>query len=163
MTTDDLNTLFAYGRWATRRLLHAVSCLNVSALDQPLETSFGTLRGTILHLYGVERLWLDRWQNGPVGPAAPAWLDSIGDIELHWENVWQGQATFVRSRSVGDLDAVFAYRNRSGGVAEVRTRDMLVHVVNHGTYHRDQIASELRQLGGTPVPTDFLLFTKESQ
>ena len=34
----------------------------------------------------------------------------------------------------------------------------LQHVVNHGTYHRGQITTMLRQLGATPVSTDLSRF-----
>lgn len=34
----------------------------------------------------------------------------------------------------------------------------LQHVVNHGTYHRGQITTMLRQLGAKPVSTDMSRF-----
>jgi uncharacterized damage-inducible protein DinB len=34
----------------------------------------------------------------------------------------------------------------------------MVNVVNHSTYHRGQVASMLRQLGGKPAATDYVLF-----
>jgi uncharacterized damage-inducible protein DinB len=33
--------------------------------------------------------------------------------------------------------------------------------VNHGTYHRGQITTLLRQLGATPVATDMIAFYRE--
>jgi len=39
---------------------------------------------------------------------------------------------------------------------------MIVHVVNHGTYHRGQVATMLRQLGAKPaVSTDMIVFYRE--
>jgi uncharacterized damage-inducible protein DinB len=38
---------------------------------------------------------------------------------------------------------------------------MVRHVVNHGTYHRGQVAAMLRQLGYSPPPTDYLVFFDE--
>jgi uncharacterized damage-inducible protein DinB len=38
---------------------------------------------------------------------------------------------------------------------------MLQHVVNHGTYHRGQIATMLRQLGNKSQSTDLILFYRE--
>jgi uncharacterized damage-inducible protein DinB len=42
-----------------------------------------------------------------------------------------------------------------------RLGDMLVHVANHATYHRGQVATMTRQVGGTPVSTDFIRFASE--
>ena len=38
---------------------------------------------------------------------------------------------------------------------------MLLHLVNHSTYHRGQVTTLLRQQGATGVPTDFLVFIDE--
>jgi uncharacterized damage-inducible protein DinB len=35
------------------------------------------------------------------------------------------------------------------------------HVVNHGTYHRGQITTMLRQLGAQPILTDLMHFYRE--
>jgi uncharacterized damage-inducible protein DinB len=38
------------------------------------------------------------------------------------------------------------------------------HLVNHGTYHRGQVVTMLRQLGaGTPPSTDLIAFYREQQ
>jgi uncharacterized damage-inducible protein DinB len=38
---------------------------------------------------------------------------------------------------------------------------MFQHLVNHGTYHRGQIATMLRQLGNKAQSTDLILFYRE--
>jgi uncharacterized damage-inducible protein DinB len=109
----------------------------------------------------VERLWLDRWLG-----RSPGALSSVGAaagvaaITTAWLPVWEGQTAFLADLSDESLNGTFQYRNQSGKSATVGTLDMLIHVVNHATYHRGQIASQIRQVGGTPVPTDFLVFAK---
>ena len=51
-----------------------------------------------------------------------------------------------------------SYVNVKGETWTYRLEEMLVHLVNHSTYHRGQVATMLRQLGKTPEPTDYLLF-----
>jgi uncharacterized damage-inducible protein DinB len=39
---------------------------------------------------------------------------------------------------------------------------MLLHVFNHGTYHRGQLVTMLRQLGIENIPaTDFIVWSRE--
>jgi len=39
---------------------------------------------------------------------------------------------------------------------------MLLHVFNHGTYHRGQIVNMLRQLGIEKIPqTDFIVWSRK--
>jgi uncharacterized damage-inducible protein DinB len=35
---------------------------------------------------------------------------------------------------------------------------MILHVVNHGTYHRGNITAMLRQMGYASVPTDYGIY-----
>ena len=37
----------------------------------------------------------------------------------------------------------------------------MLHVVNHSSYHRGQIAAMLRQVGATPRGTDLMLYYRE--
>jgi len=37
------------------------------------------------------------------------------------------------------------------------------HLVNHGTYHRGQVTTLLRQVGGETVPLDMSYFFREQQ
>jgi uncharacterized damage-inducible protein DinB len=38
---------------------------------------------------------------------------------------------------------------------------MLQHLVNHGTYHRGQVATMLRQLGSKAESTDLIFYYRE--
>jgi uncharacterized damage-inducible protein DinB len=38
---------------------------------------------------------------------------------------------------------------------------MLQHLANHGTYHRGQVTTMLRQLGAKPQATDLILFYRQ--
>ncbi len=39
----------------------------------------------------------------------------------------------------------------------------MMHLVNHGTYHRGQITTMLRQLDAQPILTDLMHFYREKQ
>jgi uncharacterized damage-inducible protein DinB len=39
---------------------------------------------------------------------------------------------------------------------------MLLHLFNHGTYHRGQLVNQLRQLGIAKIPpTDFIIWSRK--
>jgi uncharacterized damage-inducible protein DinB len=60
-----------------------------------------------------------------------------------------------------DLTQPRVYKNSMGNTFENRVSDILTHVVNHGIYHRGQIAMILRENGLNPVPSDFIYFARE--
>lgn len=53
------------------------------------------------------------------------------------------------------------YSNFAGEKFTSLAGDILFHVVNHSTYHRAQIASELRRNGIEPPVTDFILLKRQ--
>jgi uncharacterized damage-inducible protein DinB len=56
--------------------------------------------------------------------------------------------------TVADLRDLFAYDDW----ANARLLDLLLHVVNHSTYHRGQAAMLLRALGAVAPETDFVVY-----
>jgi uncharacterized damage-inducible protein DinB len=52
-------------------------------------------------------------------------------------------------------------RNLAGNTYRNTLADLIRHVVNHSTYHRGQLATQLRQLGQIPPATDFIVYRRE--
>lgn len=48
-----------------------------------------------------------------------------------------------------------------GGRGAMSRRDILLHVVNHATYHRGHVTAMLYQLGIAPPSTDLPVFLRE--
>lgn len=61
----------------------------------------------------------------------------------------------------GEVVQPFTCRDLAGNLCTLRLLECLLHLVNHGTYHRGQITSKLRQLGAQPVSTDMNRFFQD--
>jgi uncharacterized damage-inducible protein DinB len=60
-----------------------------------------------------------------------------------------------------ELSKVIHYATFAGMSTKSTLLDILHHLMNHGTYHRGQLTTFLRQLGFTKIPsTDFITFTR---
>ena len=54
------------------------------------------------------------------------------------------------------------YKALNGQPASSRIGEMLQHVVNHGTYHRGQVTTMLRQVGAAPPKSaELIVFYRE--
>lgn len=157
MTRDDIEKLFAYGRWATAKTLESASTLSVEELAQPVGGSFGSVQGTLAHLYGADWVWLERFHGRSPSslPGADA-LTTLATIRERWEPVQQGLQRFVDALAPGRLTDPVTYVNFAGKTWTYPLGEALVHVANHGTYHRGQVATLLRQLGKKAASTDYL-------
>lgn len=164
MDLDTLTGLVAYHHWAADRLLASASGLPAERLDRPLGGSFSTGRGLLTHVVGVEWLWLERW-NGRAPTQVPdlSDCDTAGDFRAEWDHIKAGQREFVSGLTDAALKRPFTYTSLRGGTYTYTLAEVLQHVVNHGTYHRGQIAHFLRQQGETPPSTDYLLYLDESR
>lgn len=165
MTTpsaDLLRSLFAYDDWANKRALDACASLSPEQFTRDLGSSFHSVRDTLAHISGAQWIWLERL-NGRAPAALPA-LDTCGDLpslRLHSSEVARDLLAFVNAASDADLARVLEYRTSRG---EYRTPiwQILLQLVNHGSYHRGQITTMLRQLGAKPVNTDLIGFYRET-
>ena len=67
----------------------------------------------------------------------------------------------LRGLTQSDLDRIMEYKTFKFGVYRNPVWQALQHLANHGTYHRGQVTTMLRQLGATPVLTDLMHFYRE--
>lgn len=159
MDLETIRDLYAYNRWANARALEAASTVSSADFTKEVGGSFASLRGTLAHMYGAEWIWLERWR-GTSPRSLPFALDfpDVGTIRSRWHDVERGQTEFLDALDSGRLGEVISYVNLKGESFAYPLRRMLQHVVNHATYHRGQITTLVRQLGGTPLSTDLLLY-----
>jgi uncharacterized damage-inducible protein DinB len=159
---DEFRRLFTYNRWATLRFLDAAEALRADEVSRPIASSFPSVLATLTHMLGAEWVWLQRWKgSSPRSFPDAASLDSVAAVRARWEDLWADQRAFLDRLGDEDVDRVLGYANMSGTPDERRLGDLLRHVVNHGTYHRGQVATLLRQLDRTPPSTDYVRYLRE--
>jgi uncharacterized damage-inducible protein DinB len=159
MNLEDVRTLFAYNRWANRRLLEAVNQLSAEELDRDVRASFASMKGTLRHLLWGERSWLRFWRQGTSEPAlSPRDLPDLPSIIEAWTRLEEEKDVFARELTDERLGAPCPVDENSYVLGE-----LIQHAVNHSTHHRGQITLMLRQLGRTPPNTGFRQFLTDSR
>ena len=158
----EVQELFAFHRWANARLLDAAGGLGAEDFARDLGSSFPSVRETLVHLLSADWIWLERW-HGRSPTAGPGWdaVATHAELRARWAEFECDQRAFLEGLSEADLDRVVPYRALSGAAFANPLGELLRHVVNHGTYHRGQVATLLRQLGVQPPQTDLILYYRE--
>jgi uncharacterized damage-inducible protein DinB len=138
--------------WARDKLLGAAKGLSDAQLDRPFEVGEGSLRATLRHLYGAERVWLERWRgtDQPRFPNAHA-VTGLEELQRAWCSVAEARNEDLAALASGDLDRPITYRDRQGLPHTAALGDILLQVCNHGVHHRAQALNMLRHLGA-PLP-----------
>ncbi len=151
-----------YNKWANDKIMDTVLQMSSEITDKPIESSFGSLRLTILHLWFTESLWWQRLHltEKIVTPASDsnipleAVCDGLKKQSLQWYE-WVVNAKDLY------LNHVFAYRNSRGEEYKQPVFQMLLHLFNHQSYHRGQVIVMLRQSGVKKLPnTDFINWSR---
>ena len=162
MRLAEMTEHFAYADWANERMLQAVTALTDEQVNRDLGSSFHSIRATVAHVAGAEWLWLRRW-TGPSPSAFPAWVKTAGvaDLVARFREIERERGAFLGSLTDADLakPVSFTLLNGHGDVQMLEAQ--MLHVVNHSTYHRGQVAGMIRQVGGTPVSTDLIQYHRQ--
>lgn len=161
MTIDEARELVGYGCWANALMFDAIAGLTEEQFGASVASSFPSVGATLAHLVGAEWVWLRRWL-GESPTAVPAWAakPNLADLKAQLATVEAGRARFLSGLSDTDLDRVVSYRNMAGQSYAEPLGDLIRHVVNHSTYHRGQVATQLRQLGVKPPGTDLIAYLR---
>jgi len=136
--------LLEHARWADARVFAALGP------DAPADAV-----RLFAHLAAAAVLWWTRIEARPA--PLPVWPDlSPDEAQRHLDAAYDALVTFAD----GDLSAPVSYVNSKGEAFTSTVGDILLHVAQHGAYHRGQIARAFRQAGQTPPYTDFIQFAR---
>ncbi|MGA8036914.1 MAG: DinB family protein [Candidatus Acidiferrales bacterium] len=159
MNAEDFKTLFRYNAWANRRTVEACAGLRAAQFTKDLESSFRSVRDTLVHIMAVERVWLDRWKLAWDGSfLKAAGFPDIESVRTAWVPIERELLGFVDALSDEGTKRIVPHKNSSGAEFQMPLWELMQHVVNHGTYHRGQITTLVRQAGGKPLATDLVGF-----
>src|SRR5260370_14203540 len=88
MKPEEMVALYEYNAWADRRALQAASALTREQFTKQLGSSFSSVRDTLSHIYGVEWLWLERFQGrSPSALPDHAEFAHIAKLQASWAAV----------------------------------------------------------------------------
>jgi uncharacterized damage-inducible protein DinB len=155
MNRQDIFALYDYNAWANGRILGTVEPLTPEQFLRDLGNSFPSVRDTLVHIAGAEWAWLRRWQGESPTALIPATdFPTLASVKERFAAVQRERQTFLSSLTEERLGQPFDYKDLAGNAYRLPLVQSMQHVVNHGTYHRGQITTLLRQLGARPVSTD---------
>lgn len=164
MNLSELRTLVDYHYWGRDRLMQAVEQLTPEQLSFTIESSFSSVRDTLVHLWGAEVIWLNRWEgHSPTALPAGDDLSDFASIRRAWEEEETKIRALLERLGEDGVNRSMEYRMFDGKAYVQPFWQMLLHVVNHGSYHRGQVTTMLRQLGVQPPrQMDFSAFCRET-
>ncbi|HEV8383457.1 MAG TPA: DinB family protein [Candidatus Acidoferrales bacterium] len=162
MSPDEFCVLFEYDAWANHRLLDAAAALTPEQFTRDLGSSFPSVRDTLAHIMFGQWIWLERWNDrSPKSFPSAADFPDLASLRKRCAEIEADLLAFVRGLTPERIAEVAEYKTLTAGTFSAPLQYTLQHLVNHGTYHRGQVTTMLRQLGAKSVSTDLSLFYRE--
>ncbi len=165
MNINDLKILYQYNYWARDKVLQAAGVLSHDQLTSQSSISFGNMFKALTHILNAEWIWRLRCQKNS-SPNTMLLEEKITDFES-LQSVWLSEEiqmrSYINELEDIDLERVVKYGQMGGAEQHNVLWHIMVHIVNHGTQHRAEIASLLTDLGHPPGYLDFILFLREKQ
>ena len=152
MLLADVRFVFAFDRWASRRILEAAAGIDEATWSARNVVDERGLGGILVHQLGSTQ----RWRHGLSGSAEQPRpekgpLLSVEALRAAFEEEWAAYEAWFATL---DDDAMLTLEDG------VPVWTLLLHVVNHGTQHRSEAAALLTEAGHSPGDLDLVDFAE---
>jgi uncharacterized damage-inducible protein DinB len=157
-----LLTYAKYNLWANQALLGAINKLDAEKHLVPVKSSFKTIRETAFHIWDAEYVWLNRFKGNSL-PFMTKDLPASTPIESFIDGA-KKFVEYVESQDDSFFTGFTIFRDLSGKEHTMDNAGMLMHCMNHSSFHRGQIVTMLRFLGyeGEMPRTDLIVYLREN-
>jgi uncharacterized damage-inducible protein DinB len=155
--------LTRYKAWANELIFSMVRDLPYEEAVRQRKTRFGNMVHTLNHVYVIDSVFQAHLQGREHGYTARNTSDHPPLDEL-WDEVRaldEWYVGFADGMSSEDLDRSIHFNFIGGGEGVMTCNEMILHVVNHGTYHRGFVGDMMYQAGVTPLATDLPVFLRD--
>lgn len=141
--------LYQYNQWANERVLSGLQRQNVDKEE---------ILKIMSHVVSALFIWLSRIEGKSPAPF-PLWkIYPLQELIAMNEEITRRWLDFVQNHD--DFNWEMSYNNYVGDPYTNNVEQIMIHLVNHSSYHRAQVALLLRQNGMQPVNTDFITYDR---
>ena len=141
--------LYQYNAWSNTSVLNCLQRQQIE--DEKILTLMG-------HIVAAQFLWLHRIKGIPP-PDVKLWGNyTLEQLKPMADDAGKKWLEFVESQD--NFNRELSYTNYVGEPYTNNVEMIMIHLVNHSSYHRAQIAMLLRQKGFEPINTDFITYDR---
>jgi uncharacterized damage-inducible protein DinB len=159
----SVRMLARYKAWANGITYSAVRSLPDGEALRPRPTRFGNMVHTLNHVYVIDDIFKAHLQRAKHGYTARNTQDTPALDDL-WRAVQAMDAWYVDyadALTERELGEMIHFEFVGGGDGAMTREEMLLHIVNHGTYHRGFVADMLYQARAASPANDLPVFLRD--
>ncbi len=149
--------LMEFHSWRRERISDLLLEVDEQLFSEHLHGSFGSLNIILNHLVWAEKVWLGRVNRDAVATMKSS--DVHGLLEA-WKDVNEKWSSLLQVSSSEDIFREIEYFNSTGDRFSNVVWEIVVHMVDHSTYHAGQMMNAVRGFGIEPVSTNYIHYLR---
>lgn len=159
-----LAMLARYKAWADARLYAALAALPGGELAAPRRIFAGSILRTLHHVYLMDAVWKAHLlgEAHHVTTRNPEHAPALDELRKGQAGIDDWYVEYAAMLAPERRDEVVHFEFIGGGAGAMRRGSIVLHVVNHATYHRGHVAAALDLIGLDPPVTDLPVFLRDA-
>ena len=160
---ETAKRLTEYKAWANEITFSAVKSLPEGEAIKERQTRFNNMINTLNHVYVIDCIFKAHLESKP-HPYAARNTATYPPLEELWQLVKlvdQWYINYTDSISERELLKIVNFRFVDGGKGIMSRYEMILHVVNHGTYHRGLVSDMMYQVPAIPPANDLTVYLRD--
>ena len=153
-----------YKQWANQRLFENLAQLPPGEVEKERAGVFKNIIGTLNHIYVVDRIWQAHLEGRGHGFKTSHDLihPELAVLRLAQQDVDRWYCNWSAKQTDASLDKPLRFTFVSGESGTMSAGAMLMHVVNHASYHRGWVIQMYFDIPAMPPMTDLPIFLRET-
>ncbi|SMQ86887.1 Uncharacterized damage-inducible protein DinB (forms a four-helix bundle) [Bacillus sp. OV166] len=156
--------MYDYHIWANGVIIDRLKELPQNIYHKEIQTGFSSVSKVLSHIYLTDYAWFDIISGKSMNEAISTTnqlreqieTKSIEEMKKIFLDLSECYKELLNSQE--NIEKVIVVDNPYAGLLETSVSETVLHVVTHGSYHRGNIATMLRQMGHTSVMQDYGLY-----
>ena len=159
---SNARLLARYRLWADQLTFEAVAALPPGEAAKERPTLFKTMIGTLNHNYVIDLVWQAHLEGRDHGFKARNLVlhESLPELWRAQQAIDQWYIDWSDRQSAQSLEEIVPFQFIGGERGTMSRGDILLHVVNHATYHRGWIAEMFFQVPARNPTTDLPVYLR---
>lgn len=151
-----------YNLWADMVICKRIDQLKDDLLDKEVKSSFSSIRKTLGHMFDAERIWLNRLDGRSLEHWPSQQIENFTTAHLLEES--KAVLKYVETLNEQVINSLCTYQTRDGKSQTNGVGEIVLHLINHETYHRGQLITLMRELGVDQIPaTDLIVYLRSER
>ncbi|MGI9260236.1 MAG: DinB family protein [Gammaproteobacteria bacterium] len=162
-SAENLQTLTSYKAWANERLYRSLDGISDSDLAADRKTRLGSILATLNHLYAIDLVWQAHLENRSHGFSTrrPILFRELSDLRSAQNTIDRWYIDYTSELNPDRAETVVDFEFIDGGRGTISRAEILIHVVNHATYHRGHVTDAMLEIPMRPPVTDFPVYLRD--